>query len=54
MEGKTIVMVTHKLSKDLNKFDEVLLMDSGKIVQRGSFEEISKTEEFKKMKMVQV
>jgi ABC-type transport system involved in cytochrome bd biosynthesis fused ATPase/permease subunit len=50
MEDKTIIMVTHKLSKDLNKFDEVILMDDGKIVQIGKFEEISKLEEFKKLK----
>ncbi|MFA6940410.1 MAG: ABC transporter ATP-binding protein [Clostridiaceae bacterium] len=50
MDGKTIIMVTHKLSDDLNKFDEVLLLDSGKIVQRGNFDEISKTEEFRKLK----
>lgn len=51
MEEKTIIMVTHKLSKDLDKFDEVILMESGKIVQRGTFEEISKTVEFIKMKI---
>jgi len=50
MDGKTIIMVTHKLSDDLNKFDEVLLLDSGKIVQRGNFDEISETEEFRKLK----
>ncbi|GAA0124013.1 MAG: ABC transporter ATP-binding protein [Clostridium argentinense] len=50
MEEKTIIMVTHKLSKNLDKFDEVILMDSGKIVQRGTFEEISKMDEFKKLK----
>ncbi|MBU3146757.1 hypothetical protein [Clostridium sp. CF012] len=52
MEGKTIIMVTHRLSKDLNKSDEVILMNSGEIVQRGRFEEISKTEELKKIKNV--
>jgi len=52
MEDKTIIMVTHKLSKDLNKFDEVILMDDGKIVQIGKFEEISKLEEFKKLKKI--
>jgi ABC-type transport system involved in cytochrome bd biosynthesis fused ATPase/permease subunit len=50
MEDKTIIMVTHKLSKDLNKFDEVILIDYGEIVQMGKFEEISKLEEFKKLK----
>ncbi|GCD10360.1 ATP-binding cassette domain-containing protein [Clostridium tagluense] len=53
IEEKTIIMVTHKLSKNLDKFDEVILMDSGKIVQKGTFEEISKTEEYKKIQMVQ-
>ncbi|MBU5591836.1 ABC transporter ATP-binding protein/permease [Clostridium sp. MSJ-4] len=52
MKEKTIIMVTHKLSDDLNKFDEVLLMDNGKIVQRGKFEDIFDTDEFKKMKFV--
>lgn len=52
MGDKTIIMVTHKLSNDLNKFDEVLLMDGGRIVQRGPFEEVSETEEYETMKMV--
>lgn len=47
---KTIIMVTHKISEDLNKFDQVILMDDGKIVQKGTFEEISKTPEFKKLR----
>lgn len=53
MKDKTIIMVTHKLSKDLEKFDEVILMNSGQIVQKGTFEEICETEEFKKMKILQ-
>ena len=50
MNDKTIIMVTHKLSEDLAKFDEVILMSGGKIIHKGTFEEISQTEEFNKLK----
>lgn len=50
MDDKTIIMVTHKLSNDLNKFDEVILMDNGKILQKGPFEYICNTKEFKEIK----
>lgn len=52
MEDKTIIMVTHKLSKNLNKFDEVILMDNGEVVQKGVFKEIFQTEEFKKLSKI--
>lgn len=53
MQDKTIIMVTHKLSKDLNKFDEILLMDNGQIVQRGTYEKVSSTVEYQKLKEIQ-
>ncbi|KYH34156.1 multidrug resistance-like ATP-binding protein MdlB [Clostridium tepidiprofundi DSM 19306] len=52
MEDKTIIIVTHKLSEQLNQFDEILLMEDGKIIKSGSYEEILKTEEFKKLQAV--
>ncbi|WP_027634363.1 ATP-binding cassette domain-containing protein [Clostridium hydrogeniformans] len=52
MKDKTIIMVTHKLSEDLRKFDEILLMENGEIIQKGSFEEIYKTEQFKNLKKI--
>lgn len=52
MEDKTIIMVTHKLSEQLNQFDEIILIDNGKIVQSGSYENISETAEFKKLLVV--
>lgn len=47
LEGKTVVMITHKINKDLNKFDKIILMQHGKIVQEGTYDEVKKTEEFK-------
>lgn len=50
MKNKTIIMVTHKLSKEqLEQFDEIILMDSGKVVQSGNYGYISKTKEFEKL-----
>ncbi len=49
MKDKTIIMVTHKLSEQLEQFDEILLMEDGKIVQSGTYDEIFKTSEFKRL-----
>ena len=38
-EGKTILMSTHR-TMALKDFDEILFMENGKIVERGSFEEL--------------
>lgn len=40
-EGKTIVMSTHR-AMALRAFDEILFMEDGKIVERGTFEELMK------------
>lgn len=47
---KTVIMVTHKLSEDLKDFDEILLMKNGKLVESGSYEDISKSKEYLELK----
>lgn len=50
MKDKTVIMVSHKLSqKQLEEFDEILLMEAGKIVQSGTYGDISKTIEFRRL-----
>ena len=40
-EDMTIVNITHRYNKTLmQKYDEIIVMDSGKIVERGSFDEL--------------
>lgn len=46
MDDKTIIMVTHKLSPQLSEFDEIIHMECGKIIEKGTYEEISKSQEF--------
>lgn len=42
LENITCVAVTHKLnSGSLKKYDEILVMEQGKIVERGSYDELS-------------
>ena len=50
--NKTIIMVTHKLSEQLSQFDKIILMEDGRIVQSGSYEEILKTQEFKRLQEI--
>ena len=50
MGNKTIIMVTHKISDELKDFDEIILMESGRIVASGTYNEVSSTDEFKKLK----
>ncbi|WP_257788874.1 ATP-binding cassette domain-containing protein [Clostridium argentinense] len=53
MKDKTIIMVTHKLSQEqLEQFDEVILMKSGKVVQSGAYSDILKTSEFRKLQTI--
>ncbi|GAA0783135.1 ATP-binding cassette domain-containing protein [Hathewaya limosa] len=40
LEDKTIIMVTHNLGMNLDKFDEVILMDEGSIVEKGMFHKV--------------
>lgn len=39
--GKTLLMATHR-AMALREFDEIIFMDQGKIVERGTFEELMK------------
>ncbi|WP_035291095.1 ABC transporter ATP-binding protein [Clostridium sp. KNHs214] len=50
MEDKTMIMITHKLSEQLRYFDEILLMENGKLVQNGTYEEICESMEYKKLR----
>ncbi len=53
IKDKTIVMVTHKLSQQqLEQFDEIILMKSGKVVQRGAYSDILKTLEFRRLQAI--
>ncbi len=39
LKGLTLITVTHKLIKNiLNKYDEIIVMKNGSIVEKGSFE----------------
>lgn len=52
INDKTIIMITHKLSEDLSDFDEILIMENGKLVQSGSYDEIYKSKSFMKLQSV--
>ena len=37
----TIISITHRYNKSLmQKYNEIIVMDNGKIVERGSFDEL--------------
>jgi len=40
--GKIYIMVTHKIDDGLKKFDEILVMDRGKLIESGNYEELLK------------
>ena len=41
LENVTCISITHKLAPNsLQKYDEILVMDNGKIVQRGSYDRL--------------
>ncbi len=40
-EDMTIINITHRYNKALmQKYDEIIVMDAGKIVERGKFDEL--------------
>lgn len=44
-EDMTIVNITHRYHKALmQKYDEIIVMDAGKMVERGSFDELMEKE----------
>lgn len=49
MEDKTMIIITHKLSDELKQFDEILLIENGKLMQNGSYESIVDSIEYKKL-----
>lgn len=48
IKGLTVITVTHKLIEGiLNRYDEIIVMDNGKVIESGSFNElINKRGEF--------
>lgn len=49
MKNKTVIMIAHRLSS-IREVDEILVLDEGKIVERGSDEELmSKESKYKKL-----
>jgi ATP-binding cassette subfamily B protein len=48
MKNKTIISVIHNLQK-LKTFNQIIIMDEGKIVSSGNYEETIKTDAFKKL-----
>ncbi|GKX68017.1 ATP-binding cassette domain-containing protein [Inconstantimicrobium mannanitabidum] len=49
MKDKTMIIITHKLSEHLEEFDEILLIENGKLVQSGTYEDILKSAEYRKL-----
>ena len=44
-EDMTIISITHRYNKTLmQKYDEIIVMDAGKIVERGKFDELIEKE----------
>ena len=41
-QHKTVIMLTHRLT-DLDKMDQVIVLDEGEIVAQGPFAELQKT-----------
>ena len=52
MKDKTVIIVTHDLSETLEEFDKIILMENGKIIEIGDYEEISKSDVFKELKRI--
>lgn len=49
MKGKTVIMIAHRLSS-IRNVDEILVVDNGKIIERGSHRELMESEgEYKKL-----
>ncbi|MBU3110227.1 ATP-binding cassette domain-containing protein [Clostridium lacusfryxellense] len=40
LKNVTGIMVTHKINHNLSKFDEILVMEHGKLIEHGSYEEL--------------
>jgi ABC-type bacteriocin/lantibiotic exporter with double-glycine peptidase domain len=50
LRGKTVVMPTHAL-KFAAEADHIIVMEKGRIVKSGSYQDISNSEEFKKVSL---
>ena len=49
MEGKTVIMIAHRLSS-IRNVDEILVVEDGKVTERGSHDElIVKDSKYKKL-----
>jgi len=43
MAGRTVLLITHRLAALEDRFDEVLVMEGGRVVERGSPGELMST-----------
>lgn len=46
LEDKTIIMATHDIKEELEKFEEIILMEDGQVIKNGQFCVISETPEY--------
>ncbi|WP_035287875.1 ABC transporter ATP-binding protein [Clostridium sp. KNHs214] len=46
LEDKTIIMITHDIKEELEKFEEIILMEDGQVIKNGEFSAISETSEY--------
>jgi len=47
LDGITRLVVTHMIDKEqLKRFDEIVVLNNGKIIEKGSFDELIKDKEF--------
>ena len=49
LEDKTIIIITHDISDNLELFDEIILMEDGKIIKKGTYEDIVQLDSYKKL-----
>ena len=40
VEGKTLIVITHRL-ENISKYDKIIVMDQGQIVEMGSYEQLN-------------
>ncbi|WDV45371.1 ABC transporter ATP-binding protein [Clostridiaceae bacterium M8S5] len=46
LKDKTVIMTTHNIKEGLEKFDEVIFMNNGKVIKKGDFNTICDTDDF--------
>jgi len=51
-ENKTIIAITHRLDY-LNRYDKIILLEDGKIVEEGSYSELTRNSSGKFRKFIE-